>query len=223
MFFKYTCFSCKYFSSSISDDTHTSYARITYTLAFGASIFRCQSVTTYMLLMHVFHIHLLFGASIFRRQSVTTHMLFMHVFRLHFLFGASIFRRQLVTTHMLLMHVFRIHLLFGTSIFRCQSMTTHMLLMHIFRIHLLFCTSIFHCSFRELHEFIMLVFLVIQAWRVLRFSTSEFFGAMMWTMVPSFTRRKRYFVWRMQIEFIPCDIFLIGATINLFFALILAG
>jgi hypothetical protein len=124
---------------------------------------------------------------------------------------------------MLLMHVFRIHLLFGASIFRRQSVTTHMLLMHVFRIHLLFCASIFHCPFRGLHELIMLVFLVVRAWRVLRFSTSEFFGAMMWTMVPSFTRRKRNFVWRMQIEFIPCDIFLIGPKTNLFFVLILAA
>jgi hypothetical protein len=66
----------------------------------------------------------------------------------------------------------------------------------------------------------MLVFLVVRAWRVLRFSTSEFFVAMMWMMVPSFTRRKRNFVWRMQIKFLPCDIFLIGPTKFVFSALL---
>ena len=98
--------------------------------------------------------------------------------------------------HMLLVHVFHGHLLFGTSVFcrpcTCFSYTCFM--GTCFLVQVLFVACIFHCPFKGLHELIMLVFLVVRAWQALRFSTSEFFEAVMWTMMPSFTRRKRNFV-----------------------------
>ena len=60
MYFVYTHFLCKYFSSLVDDDTYASYACILYTLTFCASIFHHQSMMIHMLLMHVFCIHLLF-------------------------------------------------------------------------------------------------------------------------------------------------------------------
>ena len=105
--------------------------------------------------------------------------------------------------HMLLVHVFHGHSLVGTNAFcrpcTCFSYTCFM--GTCFLVQVLFVACIFHCPFRGLHELIMLVFLVVWAWRVLRFFTSEFFEAVMWTMVPSFTRRKRNFVWKIAMLF----------------------
>ena len=102
----------------------------------------------------------------------------------------------LSSMHMLLVHVFHGHLLFGTSVFcrPCTYFSYTCFMGTCFLVQVLFVACIFHCPFKGLHELIMLVFLVVRAWQALRFSTSEFFEAVMWTMMPSFTRRKRNFV-----------------------------
>jgi hypothetical protein len=57
-----------------------------------------------MLLMHVFHVHLLFCASIFHRQYI--HMLLMHVFCIHLLFVQVFFVNSFMVVHLLFMQVF---------------------------------------------------------------------------------------------------------------------
>ena len=102
VFFVYTCFLCKYFSSSVDGNTHASHgcifcihllfvqvffivSRWKYTcfscmyflckLAFCTSIFHCQLMATHVLLMYVFCIHLFFVKVFFVVHFTEIHML----------------------------------------------------------------------------------------------------------------------------------------------------
>ena len=132
MYFVYTRFLCKYFSSSVDDDTYASYACILYTLTFCASIFHHQSMVIHVLLMHVF-LYTCFLCKYFSSSvDDDTHASYACI--LYTLaFCASIFHRPFTIAHMLFMQMF------------------------------------FFC-----HPFMMCIQIFI----------SEFFRAIMWTIVP---------------------------------------
>jgi hypothetical protein len=105
MYFVYTYFLCKYFSSSVDGDTHASYACVLYTLAFCASIFSRQSMVIHVLLMHVF-LYTCFLCKYFSSSvDDDTHASYACI--LYTLaFCASIFRRPFTIAHMLFMQMF---------------------------------------------------------------------------------------------------------------------
>ena len=90
----YTCFYCRYFIDIcflvqvfIVVSTHASNACISRTLAFW---YKYVLSSMHVLLIHVFHGHLLF---LYKCFLSSVHMLLMHVFRVYLLFYTSIFSR----------------------------------------------------------------------------------------------------------------------------------
>ena len=92
-------------------DTHASYACISCTFVF---LYKCFSSSIHMLLMRVFHVHLLFCTSIFYRQYIC----FLCMYFKYTCFLCKYF--FLSSIYMFLMHVFQVYLLFCASSFYRQ-------------------------------------------------------------------------------------------------------
>jgi hypothetical protein len=157
MYLVYTCFFVQVF---FVVNTHASYACISCTLAFLCKYFLSS---IHMLLMHVFHVHLLFCTSIFYRQY--TCFLCMHFMYTCFfvqVFFFFFYRQYTCFLCMYFMYTcFFVQVFFivntyasyacisCTLAFLCKYFLSsiHMLLMHVFHVHLLFCASIFYCQY----------------------------------------------------------------------------